>query len=766
MANQINIDIGAAANDGTGDPLRTAFNYVNLNFANVWATGLPNSNVQFNNNRILTVNTNANLVLAPNGIGIVQSNVSILPNIDRVHSLGSATNRWYNVYSNYLNINIAEVNGDLTVAGNLTVEGNTIQIGNIVTDTKTIQLANTASTANAANGSGVTVGANDNIATLLYNSAGNVWTTNIGISAVGNITAPYFIGNGSLLTGIGGSYSNANVAAYLPVYNGNISAAYISVANNVNVINDVFAKRGTFTGDPVTGDASMYVGSPTFTNLGTDVMAQFTGNVPAYAQINLQNYGNSNTSSGDYIITADNGTDTTHFLDLGLTGSNWDGTQPNSLGNRLGPNDGYLYVQDGNMVIGTSNGNIETWKFDQSGNLTVPGDVIPAGNNTQSLGSATNQWADLWVSNATIYMNSVPITLGAGNVLTVNSQPVLINGSNTSISTSGNITADTFFGSGVTAAAANNVVSLNAFDTDGNTVSIQAQGNTAQAVIETYFEGANNRFTWSFDNSGTLTFPRSQTSIFGGYDNDLTINTSNTGNAAYTFTFSQFGDLSVPINLYVSGNVYTNDIVADAGNVAITANTQSWLFDDNGTLTLPGNSQILPAGNTGVRLSAGADDVTGLFLNNAGDAEMYANANVSIYADSANSGQGWTFDNTGNLTLPGNTFAVNYANGTAVSLGGNYGNANVANFLAAYGSNTISTTGNITAGNIGVSERVTAQTVVTDPVNLGSLTAVFGARAFILDGNLTAAGNFGAQVSGGGGNSVPVWSDGTNWYIG
>jgi hypothetical protein len=96
---------------------------------------------------------------------------------------------------------------------------------------------------------------------------------------------------------------------------------------------------------------------------------------------------------------------------------------------------------------------------------------------------------------------------------------------------------------------------------------------------------------------------------------------------------------------------------------------------------------------------------------------------------------------------------------TAITSGSIYGNANVAAYLPTY-------TGNISAGNIGVSETVTTRAVVTDPVNLDSLTAVFGARAFILDGNLAAAGNFGAQVSGSGSNAVPVWSDGTNWYIG
>jgi hypothetical protein len=74
---------------------------------------------------------------------------------------------------------------------------------------------------------------------------------------------------------------------------------------------------------------------------------------------------------------------------------------------------------------------------------------------------------------------------------------------------------------------------------------------------------------------------------------------------------------------------------------------------------------------------------------------------------------------------------------------------------------TIVGTGNITGGNINTGGRV-----VTTPVAYSTLTAVTGARAFVNDGNLVASGNFGAQVSGGGANTVPIWSDGTNWYIG
>jgi hypothetical protein len=41
-----------------------------------------------------------------------------------------------------------------------------------------------------------------------------------------------------------------------------------------------------------------------------------------------------------------------------------------------------------------------------------------------------------------------------------------------------------------------------------------------------------------------------------------------------------------------------------------------------------------------------------------------------------------------------------------------------------------------------------------------------GRKAFINNANLAAAGNFGSLVSGGGSNTVPVYSDGTNWRIG
>jgi len=49
-----------------------------------------------------------------------------------------------------------------------------------------------------------------------------------------------------------------------------------------------------------------------------------------------------------------------------------------------------------------------------------------------------------------------------------------------------------------------------------------------------------------------------------------------------------------------------------------------------------------------------------------------------------------------------------YANGVSISFAGTYSNSNVSAFLAAFGSNTITTTGNISAGNISASGNISA----------------------------------------------------------
>ena len=60
MAQQI-IDIGQVANDGTGEPLRQAFQAVNDNFTEIYAAGPVDSNVVISGNTISVTGTNNNL---------------------------------------------------------------------------------------------------------------------------------------------------------------------------------------------------------------------------------------------------------------------------------------------------------------------------------------------------------------------------------------------------------------------------------------------------------------------------------------------------------------------------------------------------------------------------------------------------------------------------------------------------------------------------------------------------------------------------------
>jgi hypothetical protein len=158
MTQQI-IDVGAAANDGTGEPLRSAFEAVNSNFTEIYTAGPVGSNVQIANNTITTTVTNTNLVLKPNGIGVIQANAAVLPSIDNVYDIGSPALRFDTIYAGFFVGNgslltgisggsgngQAIVNGTSNVAittanGNVTIGIN--GTGNVVTVSQTSLFVN------------------------------------------------------------------------------------------------------------------------------------------------------------------------------------------------------------------------------------------------------------------------------------------------------------------------------------------------------------------------------------------------------------------------------------------------------------------------------------------------------------------------------------------------------------------------------------------------------------------------------------------------
>lgn len=93
----------------------------------------------------------------------------------------------------------------------------------------------------------------------------------------------------------------------------------------------------------------LYVGNNDI--LLANAVGQFTGNADPYLQLSLHN--NNGKGSGDFVVTGDTGTDTTHYVDVGIQGSQL--TQGALL-----PLDSYLIsvgdtstTPGGNLIIGT-----------------------------------------------------------------------------------------------------------------------------------------------------------------------------------------------------------------------------------------------------------------------------------------------------------------------------------------------------------------------------------------------------------------------------
>jgi len=87
---QQQINYGNTANDGQGDPLRTAFIKTDDNFDAIWNAGPVGSNITILNNVVQTVSPNGNLALAANSVGVIETRSSLLPRFTNSFDLGSA----------------------------------------------------------------------------------------------------------------------------------------------------------------------------------------------------------------------------------------------------------------------------------------------------------------------------------------------------------------------------------------------------------------------------------------------------------------------------------------------------------------------------------------------------------------------------------------------------------------------------------------------------------------------------------------------------
>jgi hypothetical protein len=703
---QYTINIGALPNDGTGDPLRTAFNETNLNFNQIFAAGPVLSNVQIANNSILTTNTNGNLVLAPNGIGVVQS-VSIVPNMSNIRNLGSSTQRWSSLYVQYLDLSGPLSVGDLTVAGNLTVTGNTIQIGNLVTDAKTIQLANTAASANAANGSGMTVGSNDNIATLLYSNTANAWTTNIGVSVLGNVTGNYFVGNGSQLTGVTasgvaasaltGNTLSSNVLLSSLTSLGTL--ANLSVSGNVtggNVLTGgLVSATGNITGNYILGNISQASGFPA--TYGNANVATF---LAAFGSNTVSTTGNI---TGNYFVG--NGSLLTSLTGANVTGTVANATSATTAGT-VTSNAQANITSVGTLTSLSSSGNVTSGNILTGGLISATGNITGNyifGNGSQLTGINNSFAGEMHVSK------DGNDSTGTGNILrpyltVTHALTQVAGGRNTIVihpgeyienptMTSTNTQLITYDATGASTIVVGTVTmaNVNSRIAGLRMANLIIAGNS-QAYIST--STVTEQFTKSSSGyvevddcelqvSGNVLISGSGSiSIIGNKINNLVVN-----NAGAAVLVKGANDCVMPQVTAGSLNIVDSIIRASSNTAnAVTASAGT-------VITLMNNQIVTPAADNVARVSiAGYHSIISVVYNKA-NSTLSNSLNSVVYFQTAN---------VDSLVSSGNVTG-NYILGNGSQLTGlpaTYGNANVATFLAAFGSNTVSTTGNITAGNV------------------------------------------------------------------
>lgn len=187
MAQQI-INTGANANDGTGEPLREAFTAVNENFTEIYTAGPVGSNVRIAGNTITTLQTNQNLTLNPNGIGKIQANATIIPSIDSVYDIGAPTAQIDSVYARYYYGNGAFLTG-VTTSGNSIVNGSSsVAIpnpgGNVTVGVDGI--SNVAVFANSGLYISGELSTTGNV-TSAYVNTNNIVGTNLAIASTGDL---------------------------------------------------------------------------------------------------------------------------------------------------------------------------------------------------------------------------------------------------------------------------------------------------------------------------------------------------------------------------------------------------------------------------------------------------------------------------------------------------------------------------------------------------------------------------------------------------
>ena len=494
------------------------------------------------------------------------------------------------------------------------------------------------------------------------NTTGTLQTVVLGndgtVSATGNITAPYYFGNGSQLTGLPATYSNANVSNFLA--NG-FGSNTITTTGNITA--GYFLGNGSqLTGLPATysnANVSNFLanfGSNAISTSGNVTAGYFIGNGAFLTDINASNivgaYGNANVSN---------------FL------ANFGSNSISTSGN----------ISAGNVLLGDLLG---------AGNVTATGNVTGANINGDGSGLSNITGANVsgTVANATYAVSAGSAgTANLAQYVTANAQANItsvgtLTGLNASgnISTSGNITGAYFLGNGsqltglpsTAPGGTNTQVQFNdgsAFAGNANLTFDKVTGNFTAGNIVTVGSVINNKNAWAFSPANTLLSTNNARIIVGNaWD----------GNAAVQYD---------PINVTRGSRLAVMDKQA---------------YDYTANSLQPGTRLLtsyfwLDLANTTVPAASGSRNSAGAFVTNVGNG-ISAQTGLGFYGVQSalviGNASGSAFGNVGNI---GNvTLNIGVGQGSFVNL---YNGSTANNAIGTYSSLLIASAGGVMANSIG-----------------------------------------------------------------
>jgi filamentous hemagglutinin len=736
-----------------GEPLNQAFDAVNVNFDQIFAAGPVGSNIQIDQNTIYTLNTNGNLVLNPNGIGNVIANAHVIPDQDRVRNLGAFALRWNTVYAqNFVgngggisNITVSNIsNGStnitalananitVTVAGTanvavftpdgLLINGTVTSTGNIVAPTFIGNLVGNITGNIDAGGANTQVQFNDN--DLLAGSPGftfNKTTNAVGIagtvtagnmvtggtiSATGNIIGNYFIGNGSQLTGLPASYTDANVTTLLANLGANIINGTGSITTTANISGNYILGNGSqltgITADNVNADdltGNTLSGNVIFSSLTT------LGNLVSLSVIGNTTTGNLDTAgfvsatgnvTGNYILG--NGA-----LLTGVITSVANINNGNSNVTISGPGSDVTVGVDGigNVAVFSSDG------LEIAGDISVTGN-ISSGNlyfGSGIVSGTGNIYADKIFANIVgnidaagnlteIQFNTTGDQLGASanftydsdnNVFTVNSGNIVggnvLVGAN--ISAVGNVHGSWFVGN-VDA----EIINATANITGGNVLTNGQISATGTGTFGNVLTGGTVSATSTIQGGNVLT------------PGDVSATGSLTGGNVFT------GGVVSAVSTITGGNLVTSGQVTSTGTITggnvVTAGFVSAVGDvAGGNVVTAGFVSATGTGTFGNISTAGAitaaGNITGNYIFGNGsqltgiDTNLIKNGNSNVRILTANGNISMDVNGTSNVVVVTPT-GIDIAGAVTSTGTANVGNVTTTGFVSA--------TGNVTGGNV------------------------------------------------------------------